>query len=33
MTEIIIEPLDRPTATVADPLAGEAPRDLSGFAL
>lgn len=33
MSEITIEPLDRETATARDPLADEAPRDLSGFEL
>lgn len=33
MTKITIEPLDRETTAVRDPLADEAPRDLSGFEL
>ena len=33
MTEITIEPLDRETVIVRDPLAGEEPRNLSGFEL
>ena len=33
MTEITIEPLDRETTVVRDPLAGVEPRDLSGFGL
>lgn len=33
MTEITIEPIDRETVIVRDPLAGEELRVLSGFEL